>query len=271
MSKCVIDELDIRDLKPVKSGGSSKGGQEKYFKDGIWYKKDSVGFESVAEVLSSRIVRMTNANLVPVDYDMVYIKSALGTRHGCKSTSFLSKFDIECTVARALEKELGTRYRSNRFPVGEELLAEIIALFDGFKEPQKLKDQLSCLLQLDRLVLNVDRHLHNIILRIQKNGNADIVSFDYGDSLASDITYDFYEALTCRECIEKAVARPFSGSYDTQCKMLQQFSSFTLAATSRRLLVTDVMEFLPEYIFSRMLQIIELNFKKYLGCDIDFD
>lgn len=257
-------------MKPVRLGGSSKGCQDKYYSDGFWYKQDSVGYESIAEVLSSRVVRSTNANLIMTDYEPVMIRTKRKSELGCRSNSFLAECEIEYTLARALEGMLQTRYHSQNFPQGITLLEQTISFFKGFENSQQLIDQLSCLLQLDRLLLNVDRHLNNIVLLTHSDGLTELVSFDYGDSLAADITFDFDASLSYQECIAKACARPFSSSFDTQCKMIEKYSNFVLFATHDSLCISDVQHLVPVSVFNRMLNIIEYSFKHYLNCEIKF-
>lgn len=270
MSKSAIEVFQVSDRRPIRLGSSSKGNQDKYYEDGYWYKRDSVGYEGVAEVLVSRLIRLTNANLVLVDYEPVWIQTKLTSTLGCKSASFLSKHELEWSFARVLENDLQMHYRCRGFPQGEQLLKKALECFNYFINPQKLIDQLSCLLQLDRLVINVDRHLHNIVLLQHEDGSVDIVSFDYGDSLAADVTYDFDAELTYTQCVAKACARPFSSSFTTQCDMLAKHSDFKLVAMSNVLQISDLKGLIPESVFNRMLQIIAYGFKHYLNCTITF-
>lgn len=270
MSKCAIESFYANTSSSIHYGGSSKGAQTKYYAEGYWYKRDSVGYESLAEVLSSRAIRLTNANLVLVDYCPVYIVTKLNTFLGCKSASFLVDNSTEITLARLLENQLGIHYRTADFPTGIRLLSTVTDCFKQLGESQRLCDQLSCLLQLDRLVMNVDRHLHNIVLIKNKNGFFNIVSFDNGDSLASDITFDFDESLSCKECIAKAYARPFSSSFSSQCEMLMPYSTFSLKATQDTLKVSDLVGLIPTKIFTRMLEILSYNFYEYFGVNLKF-
>ncbi len=181
----------------------------------------------------------------------------------------MDKQATEITLARLLERRSGIRYYSSDFPKGESLLSAVIECLSDLAEDNLLVDQLSCLLQLDRLVLNVDGHLHNIVLVLSETGT-NIVSFDNGDSLGADITFDFESELSYLGCFSKAYARPFSSSFDIQCQMLYEYSDFSLQAISDTLKVSDLAGAIPSDIFEHMLAILTYNFKKYLGITLRF-
>lgn len=270
MSKCEIEQFYAAGKQQTVHGGSSKGAQDKYYSNGYWYKRDSVGYESIAEVLASRVAKITNANLIIASYCPVMIQTKLDVHLGCKSQSYLADGDREYTLARLLEKDLGVAYHSSLFPTEADLIVSTVSCFAKLGCRQHLCDQLSCLLQLDRLILNVDRHLHNIALVQHKSGSFDLVYFDNGDSLASDITYDFDESLSADDCFHNAVARPFSSHFDEQCRMMAAYSEFRLKDIQSTLKVSDICGLIPERVFIRMLNILTCTFDKYLGTKIKF-
>lgn len=71
---------------------SSKGNQNKWFDEGIWYKEDSLGYESLAEVLVSSLLKKSNAGAF-VTYEYEEIENG-GIRHqGCRAKDFLEPED----------------------------------------------------------------------------------------------------------------------------------------------------------------------------------
>ena len=66
--------------------GSSKGTQPKYFENGYWYKKDSCGYEGLAEELVSKVLSCSNVK----DY-VEYEQCIIDGRSGCRSKNFLKE------------------------------------------------------------------------------------------------------------------------------------------------------------------------------------
>lgn len=57
-----------------KTGHTSKGDQRKWEIDGIWYKADYMGYESLAEVLVSRLLKKSSLKYAFVTYDLTKIE-----------------------------------------------------------------------------------------------------------------------------------------------------------------------------------------------------
>ena len=51
-----------------KTGHTSKGDQRKWKVDGIWYKADYIVYESLAEVLVSRLLKQSRRRLLEKNY-----------------------------------------------------------------------------------------------------------------------------------------------------------------------------------------------------------
>ena len=66
--------------------GTSDGTQVKYYKDGYWYKLNSMGGEDEAEYLASNILRFSN--LDSKDF-VIYDKGRVNYSNACRSKSFL--------------------------------------------------------------------------------------------------------------------------------------------------------------------------------------
>lgn len=245
-------EISITSLKPVQAGGSSKGCMAKYYNDGYWYKEDSVGFESLAEVLSSRIARCTNAINPIVDYELVSLVYKSGAHHdGCRSKSFVDEHSYTQTAQRLAEASLREKDVS---------LTQIVGLLSSLYG-QDMVDQLSSLLQLDRILINSDRHLNNVVIL----DNKDIVSFDYGDALGADVSYEFPMNMSAMDCIKSATAKPSLTSHDAQCMLMSFSSQFVLQAVSDTVIVSDIPA-CPA--LTRMCEIAQIQFKKYLDTSL---
>lgn len=252
----MIPIIKVSSKHMVKSATSSKGCQPKWFIDNVWYKEDSVGFESFAEVAASRTAHLLNTNLFVVDYDLCYLSLPTESKLGCCSKSFLQENEVEITAQRKLESLLSK-------PMCECLSAEdkikCLISYDS-----KLADKLSCMFQFDRLIKNGDRHFHNIVFK-----NNELVLFDNGDGFTSDITYDYPEDATFEDCLKVSSAKPFLRSFDETCKIMSKYSSFELKALANSLQLSDLKEYVPEWFYNRAVRVIKHQFKHYLGVELD--
>lgn len=251
----MIPTIKVNSKQRVTSATSSKGCQPKWLIDNIWYKADSVGFESFAEVASSRIAHMLNMNIPIVDYELCYISLPTETKLGCSSKSFLQSDDIEITAQRKLEALLGRT-------VCDYLSAEDkVKCLISYRS--QLADELSCLFQFDRLIKNGDRHFHNIVFK-----NNELVLFDNGDGCTSDITYDYQAGKSVEECLDVSSAKPFLRSFDETCEIMTKYSSFKLEALTDTIILSDLKDYVPDWFYSRVVSVLKYQFKKYLNVNL---
>ena len=67
-------EIDIQNTPPATSTGhSSKGNQFKWPADGGWYKADHMGYESLAEIVVSRLLQQSEMAYPHVLYEPAVI------------------------------------------------------------------------------------------------------------------------------------------------------------------------------------------------------
>lgn len=233
---------------------SSKGSQAKWNKNNKWYKQDMVGFESAGEVIASRVAHLLNIQMPIVDYSPCWLSLPTGMFMGCESDSFLTAGDVEITAQRLLNAA------HLQFSTPLEEISYIVT-----KHPH-LADQLSCLLQFDRLIRNHDRHLHNIVIR----NLTDIIVFDNGDSCTADITYDYPYGISVRDILAVDLSKPLMKSFDTACNDMREFSSFTLEAVYNQLQVSDLYSVYPDWFMKRVIWLLSYQFQKYLNTDLQF-
>ena len=83
-------EIDIQNTPPATSTGhSSKGNQFKWPADGGWYKADHMGYESLAEIVVSRLLQQSEMAYPHVLYEPAVIHYDGHTLRGCFSENFL--------------------------------------------------------------------------------------------------------------------------------------------------------------------------------------
>lgn len=200
-------------------GHSSKGNQLKWEQDGWWYKADAFGYESLAEVMVSRLLSISNLTET-VSYEPVIIRYREKEYRGCRSRNFKEVGEELITLERlsrnytsfGLAKQLAQIADvKKRIQYTEELVRNVTGI-NGFGE------YLTKLMEIDAFFLNEDRHTNNIALlydRRQKEYRL-CPFFDMGLSLFSD-TKDAYPVnMSFMDVRKKIEAKPFSRDFDEQ-------------------------------------------------------
>ncbi|MBQ4231772.1 MAG: hypothetical protein II699_00710 [Lachnospiraceae bacterium] len=95
-------EVTIDEKYRVIIDGTSDGTQDKYFKDGIWYKTDRYGGEGHNEALVSKLLSCTNIDNY-VEYEEVIING----HKGCCSSNFLNKNEEYVSIYRLHANSVG--------------------------------------------------------------------------------------------------------------------------------------------------------------------
>ena len=89
---------------------------------------------------------------------------------------------------------------------------------------QNFGQWLTCLLEFDSLILNEDRHFHNIaVIHTPSNAFKLMPLFDNGAGFCSDTTRDYPLFMSPSICAPKVKAKPFNTSFKKQinaCKKL---------------------------------------------------
>ena len=169
---------------------TTRGTQPKYKKNNFFYKQNKLGNEGFVEYLVSRLLKHSNLpHYAFVDYEYCKINNVLG----CKSKNFLNISSEELITLETLYTRItGNTNLSNQLGVynsAKERLDYVCKLVDraGMYVPI-FRDYLCLLCQLDMLILNTDRHWHNICLIYNNVLNRFRIApiFDNGLSLSTD-------------------------------------------------------------------------------------
>lgn len=200
-------------------GHSSKGNQMKWMQDEYWYKADQFGYESLAEVVTSHLLKESNITNAVV-YEPVVICYKDKEYRGCCSKNFRQKEEVLVPLERL--------FRSHT-TIG---LAKQLARISSVKERIKYTEEIVCnitkietfgtyltkLLEIDAFFLNEDRHTNNISILYNKEEDSYRLCpfYDMGLSLFADTKVDFPLDKDYFACKEKIVAKPFSRNFDEQ-------------------------------------------------------
>lgn len=203
--------IKISDDFLVDTDGTSDGTQLKFFKDGYWYKEDNEGCEGEVEYLVSKL--LTFSNLKPDEY-LVYEKGKINGKDGCRSKTFLSPTASFITLERLHGNVMGV-------PLFEKIkefneingAATYVINFCKKTVGLDLNDYFKKVFTLDYIVLNEDRHFHNLGIIMSNDGSYRTAPiFDNGKSLLN-CNPSINRKMSIEENVQRVVARPFSGSH----------------------------------------------------------
>lgn len=171
------------------STSTSDGTQEKYCKNNYFYKLNKAGNEGFTEFLISEVLKRSNCHSEDfVSYEYCKINSSLG----CRSYSFLPD-GLEFVTMNKLystltgDPDLGVKLLT--LGDAKERLDFILSIVREFGiSAEDFKRYLERILQLDLLILNTDRHVHNYGVLYNPSDNQFGIApiFDNGRSLDTD-------------------------------------------------------------------------------------
>ena len=90
-----------------KTGHTSKGNQRKWEIDGIWYKADYMGYESLAEVLVSRLLKKSSLKYPFVTYDPAKIEYNNSSMNACISQDFRKEGQVLIPLEKLFRQYTG--------------------------------------------------------------------------------------------------------------------------------------------------------------------
>lgn len=250
---------------------SSKGNQDKWYGSGRWYKEDGLGYEALAEVLVSRLLRKTNVRQV-VGYDFVTLQRGGRVVHGCVSEDFMGPDDDKVVSVERLFQACVGQSAAQAVLAYEEPIDKIRYVVQTIERSTGLVDfghYLREILSIDALFFNEDRHFHNLAVIRRKDGSyRECPIFDNGAALFSDVLGDYPLDMTEEECRNKVKAKPFSRDFDEQldaCELLFPESPFRASFTIED--VTAVLSLArgiyQEAVLSRVEETMRMQIRKY--------
>ena len=210
MSKISFD-LKLADDLLVDTEGTSDGTQCKYYSEGYWYKTNNEGEEDLVEYLSSKLLTFTD---LPKDSYVIYERGMLNGKRACRSKSFLRAGETFTTLERMHHNIVGSPLYTTIIPKGfEESIKYVLDFVKYATNGLDLSDYFRKVFTADYIILNEDRHFHNLGIIMDESGLYRAAPiFDNGKSLLnanSSINLKFPISSN----VQKVVARPFCGSH----------------------------------------------------------
>ena len=204
------------DLKfSIANWADLEGTQTKFYKDGFWYKIDTLGCEGLAEELSSVLLSCSNIK----EY-VSYTRCEINDKKGCKSYSFLEDGDHFISIQKLYKNYTGKDI-SDKIREFNNCIDRYNYILDFVKKNTNLDitEYLQNTFALDLLILNPDRHFGNLGIILTKNNEFKIAPiFDNGQGLFQNfqITPPY---LSDEEKIENLSAATISGSFEEQVRV----------------------------------------------------
>ena len=250
-------------------GHTSKGDQPKWQLEGKWYKADHMGYEALAEVVISALMKRSN---VPdfVEYQPVLIQYQGRELPGCVSQSFRGKDEMLIPFERLHRAYTGrglAQALSGLQDVGEGIryTVDFVERTTGLTG---VGAYLTLLLELDSYFLNEDRHTNNLaVIRNEKTMEFRLCPiFDNGLALLSD-THDYTMEKDVYDCIRRVRAKPFDGAFDAQVEAAEELYGAQLKFSFKRGDVCEaldcVRELYPETAIGRVERVLYEQMRRY--------
>lgn len=247
---------------------SSKGNQSKYLYKGKWYKLDCMGYEGLAEVLCSRLAKAINFPYETVEYRPCVAVTYYGDKTGCESDSFLKNDTAEYSLPRLMKHiyntDIDNLFRKSQSAAERiQILCEKISSLNGLSEFGRY---LTAILEFDRLVLNEDRHFHNIL--VIQNMSSGIFGyaplFDNGAALFSDTVMDYPLSEKAVACRKKIKSKPFSTDFDKQVNAAQSLFGAQINPPENIFIETeDLYQYYDEKCITRCINTIRVQMQHY--------
>lgn len=250
-------------------GHTSKGDQPKWQLDGKWYKADHMGYEALAEVVVSQLLKQSN---VPdfVEYRPVLIQYQGKEIPGCVSKNFRRKDEMLVSFERLHRtykgRGLAAALGGINKPQGRiRYTIDFIEQTTGLTGVGKY---LTLLLELDSFFLNEDRHTNNLaVIRNEKTKEFRLCPiFDNGLALLSDLN-DYPLDKDVYDCIRCVRAKPFDLDFNVQVEAAEELYGMQLNLSFSRKEVSKELKFVTELygekIYCRVEQVLFEQMRKY--------
>lgn len=215
-------EINLGLEERLTSSVVSTGNQTKWRKDGLWFKADCVGRESIAEWVATNVLKCSDIKVEFTEYGLCQVQQSdvhfdISRYSGCYSRDFLHPGDNLVTFARLFSENLTDWSKlEGNYPVDDKVqycLEEVYRI-----TRLDVTEYLAAVLTLDALIYNIDRHYSNLaIIFNEVTGFRPAPIFDNGLSCLSH--YGNRNIDVARK-LGDLKARPFCHDFKVQLEVL---------------------------------------------------
>lgn len=262
-------ELFEQDIK-TNDRQSSKGNQLKWLGGGRWYKADYTGYEGLSEYVISNLLRQSSIHETDyITYETEEIRYGKVSYLGCCSIDFLPEGWQMITLERLFQNFHGESLTKSLYLI-ENLDNRLRFLVDQIVRITGLKDfgvYMSKLLTIDTFFLNEDRHMHNIAILLDDEGEYRYCPvFDHGAALLSDTTMDYPLDAEVGYLINRVKAKTFCRDFDEQLDVAERLYGQHIKFGFGRCDVLALLEkeqYYPQEVKDRVAEILVWRMRKY--------
>lgn len=255
-----MNTIDLHSVeREVNQGHSSKGDQPKWQLNGSWYKADHMGYESLAEVLISKLLTKSNIPSFAA-YTPVRILYDNAECSGCVSQNFRATNEMLVPIERLHRSYQGVGLAATlaKMASAKERIRYAVDFIESVTALKGVGPYLTAMLELDALFLNEDRHTNNIAVIRNEDTKAYRLCpiFDNGLALLSD-TGDYPLGTDIYSTIGRIHAKPFDRDFFDQMSAAEELYGPQLKFTFGKSDVSAVLNELSEYYDERTLRRVE--------------
>ena len=267
-----LKNIKLDNISPLhKTGHTSKGDQRKWTVDDLWYKADYMGYESLAEVLVSELLKKSSFSYSFVAYEFMQAEYGGALLNVCVSNDFLRNGQVLIPLEKLFRQYTGESL-TVKLSGFEDIGERIEYLVNQIEEITKIKNfgpYITAMMEIDAFFLNEDRHTNNIAVLYNENTGVYSLSpfFDQGLCLLADTMQDYPLDLSIEQCLQKIEAKPFCTDFDIQLEAaeerygIQIRFEFTIEDVLSQL--AEMREVYPEKICSRVENLFRYQMRKY--------
>ena len=250
----------------VKTSASSKGNQIKWRRsDGIWAKADDMGYEGLAEQTASFLLTTSNFDEY-AEYAACRIHEDDTIHAGCVSADFLAAGETLITLARSFQADVLRYDRDMEKMSASQRLVYLIENTERITGMNGFGKWLRMLLEFDALILNEDRHLHNIAVVKRPDGTyKPMPVFDNGAAFLSDTTRDYPldSGMSVSRLISCVKSKPIVTDFDKQLAAVADVVGLSLKLNCASNAIQVSSQEYPAQITTRVQNIISYQANRY--------
>ena len=179
-----------------KTGHTSKGDQRKWEIDGIWYKADYMGYESLAEVLVSRLLKKSSLKYAFVTYDLTKIEYNNSSINACVSQDFRKEGQVLIPLEKLFRQYTGESLavKLAEFADVRERIRYLVEQVENITGIKKFGKYITEMIEIDAFFLNGDRHTNNIAVLYDEENERTLL-----DTITEESHFDPEEIMITKE------------------------------------------------------------------------
>ena len=219
-----VKNFSIGDEYMIRASGTSDGTQDKFFKDGLWFKLDRHGGEGLAEAVASVILKQSG---LAAGGFVEYFPCVINGKNGCCSENFLKDDESFVTFYRLYKNVTGRDLAQVCAAMDYDDAIEYVINFVKQQTGLDVHEYLANTFALDRAILNEDRHFNNLGVIYDGSAFKNAPIFDNGKSFLIG-NKRAEEKKSLKEKIKTAYAKSFSPSFEINYNYLKKYATIKI-------------------------------------------